>query len=129
GGNPNLGELIGYTTVTENQLDYGSGNAVLLATAHTFGTKGLDTGRELKTEWKNAAGDVQRRVTNVYVTDNSQAPFDKWNFRYLYSSLNYELVNGNLTLTTKSIYKKDPATGNLLSHFQYLGTYLYRKTF
>src|SRR5690606_31881446 len=118
----------GYTTVTENQLDYNNGNAVLLATTHTFGTKGLDIGRELKTEWKNAAGQVQRSVTNVYVTDNSQAPFDKWYFRYLYSTTNYELINGSLTFATKSVYKRDPATGNLLWHIQYLGPAVYRKT-
>src|SRR5690606_4904222 len=67
--------------------------------------------------------------TNVYVTDNSQAPFDKWYFRYLYSTTNYELINGSLTFATKSVYKRDPATGNLLWHIQYLGPAVYRKTF
>jgi hypothetical protein len=128
GGNPSLGELIGYTTVTENQLDYSNNNAVILSTAHTFGTKGLDIGRELKTEW-SSGGTVHRRVTNVYVTDNSQAPFDRWNFRYLYSTLNYERSNGSLALTTKSLYKRDAANGNLLYQIQYLGPSAYRKTY
>ncbi|HNA59179.1 MAG TPA: SpvB/TcaC N-terminal domain-containing protein, partial [Chitinophagales bacterium] len=127
-GNANYGDLIGYTTTTENQLDYENANAVLLSTVHTFGTSGLDTGRELKTEVTKGAT-VYRRTTNVYVTDNSKAPFDKWNFRYLYSTLNYELSGGSMILTTKAISKRDPATGNLLSQIQYLGSTVYRKTY
>jgi len=128
GTDTTLGELIGYTTVTENQLDYNNGNSVILATKHTFGTKGLDIGRETKTEWLDGTT-VLRKATNVYVTDNSQAPYFGWNFRYLYSTLHYELSGGSLILTSKTVYNRDPGTGNLLSQIEYLGNSVYRKTY
>lgn len=128
GGNPNYGELIGYPTTTENQLDYINNNAVLLSTIHTFGTTGLDTGRELRTEYSKDSV-IFRRTSNIYVTDNSQAPFTGWNFRYLYSVLNYELGGGSLFLASKNVYQRDPATGNLLVSTQYLGGSPYRKTY
>jgi RHS repeat-associated protein len=127
-GGAGLGELIGYTTTTENQLDFNNANAVILSTAHTFGTSGLDTGRELKTEWLNGST-IYRRTMNTYVTDNSKAPFPGWNFRYLYSSVNYELSGGSLIQTSKTIHIKDAGTGNTLQQSQYLGNSLLRKTY
>jgi RHS repeat-associated protein len=128
GGNPNLGELIGYTTTSEKQLDYNNGNAVLLETKHDFGTVGLDTGYELKTEWLSGAT-VLRKTTNTYVTDNTKAPFSGWNYRYLYQSINYINSGGSLIVASKVVYNRDPSTGNLLLQTDYLGTSTYRKTY
>ncbi|MEW6402626.1 MAG: SpvB/TcaC N-terminal domain-containing protein, partial [Chloroflexota bacterium] len=129
GSNQTLGSLIGYPTVTENQLDFNNNESIILGTRHTFGTQGLDVGRETQTEWLSGGTTVQRKVTNIYVTDNSKAPYPGWNFRYLYSTLNYELSGSSLVLTSKVIYKKDPGTGNLLVQMQYLGNTVYRKTY
>ncbi|CAG1009368.1 Protein RhsD [Anaerolineales bacterium] len=128
GGNPNLGALIGYTTSAENQLDYTNNDSVILSTAHTFGTSGLDTGRETKTEWLNGTT-TYRRVLNTYVTDNSKAPFSGWNFRYLYSTARYELSGGSLIQTSKTITTRDPGTGNLLMQTDYVGYSVLRKTY
>src|SRR5258706_8118800 len=123
-----LGALIGYTSTTENQLDYANNNALILSTAHTFGTTGLDIGHELKTDWLNGAT-TYRRVTNPYVTDNSKAPFVGWNFRYLYNTVRYELSGGSLIQTGKTITTKDPAPGNLLMQLDYLSNSILRKTY
>ncbi|MGH7463001.1 MAG: hypothetical protein ACREMA_18500, partial [Longimicrobiales bacterium] len=128
GGNPALGALFGYTATTETQLDYNSGNAALLATKHTFGTVGLDIGRELSTEWLSG-GTVLRKVNNTYVTDNSAAPFLGWNNRYLYQSVNSVRSGGNLVVVSQARYSRDAATGNLLIQSDYRGTSLYRKTY
>ncbi|MGH9784604.1 MAG: SpvB/TcaC N-terminal domain-containing protein, partial [Terriglobia bacterium] len=128
GGNPALGALFGYTATTETQLDYNSGNAALLATKHTFGTVGLDIGRELSTEWMSG-GTVLRKVNNTYVTDNSAAPFLGWNNRYLYQSVNSVRSGGNLVVVSQARYSRDAATGNLLIQSDYRGTSLYRKTY
>jgi RHS repeat-associated protein len=128
GGNPNLGELIGYTTVTETPLDFKNGNTVLRSVAHTFGTNGLDIGRELTME-TSIDGAVQMKITNSYVTDNSQAPFMGWNYRYLSQTVNYVRSGGALTQTSKTTYQRDPGTGDLVMQGDYIDTRLYRKTY
>jgi YD repeat-containing protein len=129
GNDPNLGGLIGYTTTTATSVDFINNNAPILDTKHTFGTTGLDIGRELSTEMKDdAAGTVLAKMVNTYVTDNSQAPFFGWNYRYLYQTESYVSTAGNLALTTKITYQNDPGTGNLLVQTDYLGSSLYRKT-
>ncbi|HEY2980308.1 MAG TPA: SpvB/TcaC N-terminal domain-containing protein, partial [Anaerolineales bacterium] len=128
GGNPALGALFGYTATTETQLDFNNGNAALLATKHTFGTVGLDIGRELQTEWLSGSTAL-RKSASTYVTDNSQAPFLGWNNRYLYQSINYVRTGSNLVVVSQTRYARDPATGNLLTQSEYLGTSLYRKTY
>ena len=121
--------LVGYTTVTESVLDYSNGDTKILDTKHTFGTVGLDTGRELQTESIDSAGSVLQKTVNTYVTDNSQAPFPGWNYRYLSSSTNSIRSGGTLVATTKSTYYNDPATGNPLVQSTYTGGNLYRKTY
>jgi YD repeat-containing protein len=127
-GGTNLGELIGYATSTENQLNYANSNAIILSTSHTFGTSGLDTGRELKTEWMNGAT-IYKQATNTYVTDNSKAPFTGWNYRYLYQTANYINSGGGLIVSSRVVYVRDPATGNLLQQTDYLGSSILRKTY
>src|SRR5512138_2271029 len=48
GTDPTLGSLIGYTTVTENLLDFLNNDVPVSKTQHTFGMTGLDTGREME---------------------------------------------------------------------------------
>lgn len=129
GGNPNLGSLIGYPTVTESLVNFNNGDAKILDTKHTFGTVGLDIGRELQTELMDNAGTVHRKTINIYVTDNSRAPFQGWNYRYLGSTSSFIRSGGSLVLTTKATYFNDPATGNPLVASTYLGNSLYRKTY
>jgi RHS repeat-associated protein/uncharacterized repeat protein (TIGR01451 family) len=136
GGNPALGSLTGYTTVTESLLDFSSNDAPIVKTKHTFGTTGLDIGRELQTELLNSSDTVLRKTTSIYVTDNSGAPKDNngnpfpgWNYRYLGESASYERSGGSLTLISKSTYYNDPFTGNLLLQSTYMGNSLYRKTY
>ncbi|MEW6093469.1 MAG: LamG-like jellyroll fold domain-containing protein [Chloroflexota bacterium] len=128
GSNPNLGELIGYTTVTEKTLDYNNADAVLLQVAHQFGTSGLDIGREY---WNEVSwgGTVYQKTVNTYVTDNIAAPSSVWNYRYLAQSENYLRSAGALALVSKTAWYRDPATGNLLVQSDYLGASLYRKTY
>jgi len=128
GSNPNLGELIGYATVTERTLNYQSADAVILEVKHQFGTNGLDTGRETLTEvsW---GGTVYQKTVNTYVTDNSAAPSSVWNYRYLAQTENYLRFGGALSLVSKSTYYRDPASGNLLVQSDYLGTTLSRRTY
>jgi hypothetical protein len=121
-GGGTLGSLTGYTTTTENQLDYANGNALILSTRHTFGTIGLDIGRELKTEWLDPAGMVLRKSASIYVTDNSGAPYVGWNFRYLYSTADYELDSGHLMQKSGAAYFHNPMDGNLLLQTDYLGS-------
>ena len=128
GGDPNLGSLIGYTNVTESVLDFANADAHILDTKHTFGTAGLDIGRELQTEWISGTT-VLRKSTSVYVTDNSRAPFFGWNYRYLAESASYERSGGVLSLTSRNTYYHDPSTGNLVTQSTYLGSSLYRKTY
>ncbi|MCE9646910.1 MAG: DUF11 domain-containing protein [Chloroflexi bacterium] len=128
GGNANLGDLIGYTSTSEKQLDYNNGNAVILETKHDFGTQGLDTGYELKTESLSGTT-VLRRTTNTYVTDNSKAPFSGWNYRYLFQTVNYVNSGGAIVPASKVVYSRDPSTGNLLLQTDYLGLAAYRKTY
>ena len=127
-GNPNLGELIGYTYSTETTADYNNGNASILDIKHNFGTTGLDKGREYSTEWL-VGGASMRKVVNTYVTDNSKAPFIGWNYRYLSQVENFEKIGSSLSLTSKAIFRRDPETGNLLLQEDYLGSSLYRKTY
>lgn len=127
-GGTNLGDLIGYTTTSEKQLDYNNANAVILETKHDFGTAGLDTGYELKTEWLSGTT-VLRKTTNTYVTDNTKAPFSGWNYRYLYQTINYVNNGGSLLVASKVVYTRDPATGNLLVQTDFMGTSTYRKTY
>jgi RHS repeat-associated protein len=122
----NLGELVGYSDATETTYDF-NGTTKLADAAHHFGTTGLDVGRELWTQWLDAGGTVLRKVVNTYVTDNSQAPFPSWNYRYLYQTENYEKSGSSLALTSKTIYVRDPATGNLSLQEDYLGSALYRR--
>lgn len=130
GGNASLGSLMGYTTVTESVLNFLASDAKILDTRHTFGTVGLDVGRELQTEWLDSStGTVLRKTSNVYVTDNSQAPFLGWNYRYLGETSSYVLSSGTLIQTTKTTFFNDPATGNPLLQSTYLGNTLYRKTY
>jgi len=127
GGNPNLGALIGYTITSEKQLDYNNANAVILETKHTFGTVGLDTGYELVTE-SISGSTVLQKTTHTYVTDNTKAPFTGWNYRYLYQTINYVRSLGSLVQASRVVYSRDPATGNLLTQTDFLGTASYRKT-
>jgi RHS repeat-associated protein len=130
GGNPALGSLIGYPTVTESVVDFPNGNNSILDTKHTFGTVGLDIGRELQTEsLTGGTTTVLQKTTNTYVTDNSQAPFSGWNYRYLGATTNYVLSGGVLVATTKNTYYNDPATGNPLVQSTYVSGSLYRKTY
>jgi RHS repeat-associated protein len=135
-GNSSLGSLIGYTTATESLLDFSNNDAAIVKTKHTFGTTGLDVGREMQTKVLDSSDTVLRKTTNVYVTDNSGAPKDNngnpfpgWNYRYLGEMDSYELSGGNLTLVSKSTYYNDPYTGNALAQSTYLGNSLYRKTY
>jgi RHS repeat-associated protein len=126
-GANNLGELIGYTNAVETLYDF-NGTTALGVTSHQFGVTGLDTGSELWTETKDADGTtVLHKSINTYVTDNSHAPFEGWNYRYLSQVQNYIRSGTSLTLTSRTSYINDPSTGSLLLKRDYLGTSLYRK--
>ena len=125
-GTDNLGGLIGYTDVTETTYDF-NGTTKLADTAHHFGTVGLDTGYELVTESKDPAGNVLQKSISTYVTDNSQAPFLGWNYRYLYQAENYVRSGSTLTLTSKTRWVREGNTGNLSLQEDYLGNTLYRR--
>jgi uncharacterized repeat protein (TIGR01451 family) len=121
--------LVGYTTVTEQSLAYDHNNTPLAQTRHSFGTTGLDVGRELTTEWLSGNGQVLKKSVNAYVTDNSRAPFYGWNYRYLAQVKNYILSGSSLLATTTTTYYNDPNTGNRLAQEDYQGTSLYRRTY
>src|SRR5512138_1508958 len=136
GGNTALGNLVGYTTVTEALLDFASSDATIVKTRHTFGTTGLDIGREMQTEVLDGLDTVLRKTTNIYVTDNSGAPKDNngnpfpgWNYRYLGETASYERSGSVPTLVSRNTYYNDPYTGNVLLQSTYLGSSLYRKTY
>ena len=128
----NSGSLVGYQTVSENNFD-----SEPIATAekinevkHTFGVEGLDIGRELETEVVDPVTEtVHRKTINTYVTDNSSAPFEGWNYRYLGQVEKYVLESGSLNLAIKVNYLKDPSTGSLLVQSEYDGYELYRKIY
>ncbi len=122
----NTGNLIGYTNTTEIVYDF-NGVTKLSETSHQFGTSGLDIGNEIWTEVKNATGTVLRKNINTYVTDNSEAPFVGWNYRYLSQVQGYIRTGTSLLLTSKTIYVNDPGNGNLLLKQDYLGGSIYRK--
>jgi RHS repeat-associated protein len=128
-GNSNLGELLGYTKTTETTLDYNDNDAIIAQTVHSFATSGLDTGKELTTEWLDSAGTVLQKKAYAYVTDNSQAPCDNWNYRYLARETNYVKIGGALTETSRKVYYHDGATGNLLYQSEYADSQLYRTTY
>ena len=128
-GSNGLGALTGYPTVSEKPLDYETiNNDVLVEIKHTFGTTGLDIGRELVTEWLSNSV-VLRKSTSTYVTDNSLAPFPGWNYRYLFQSASFEKNGGNLLLASTSTSVNDPATGNPVMQSDSLGSSPYRKTY
>jgi RHS repeat-associated protein/uncharacterized repeat protein (TIGR01451 family) len=121
-----LGALVGYPTTTEKIRNL-SDSVDILQVVHTFGTAGLDVGRELTTEWREPGGNVLRKTRNTYVTDNSQAPFEGWNYRYLLQTEQFELVNSALSLIGKTVFQRNPGNGNLIAQSDYLGASLYRK--
>ncbi|MCW5874154.1 MAG: hypothetical protein KIS88_05860 [Anaerolineales bacterium] len=121
-----LGALYGYATVTEAARNFAD-TADLVQTVYSFGTAGLDIGRLLTADTKDPGGQVLRRVRNTYTTDNSQAPFEGWNFRYVLQSENFEWNGSNLALINKTVFQRDPLYGNLLTRSEYLGGNLYRK--
>jgi uncharacterized repeat protein (TIGR01451 family) len=125
-GANNTGELIGYPDVTETTYDF-NGTTKLADTAHHFGTVGLDTGFELVTESKDPSGNVLQKSISTYVTDNSQAPFTGWNYRYLALTESYVRSGSTLVLMAKTRYVRDSGTGNLAVQEDYLGSTLYRK--
>ena len=127
-GANNTGALTGYTDVTETVYDF-DGTTKLTDTLHHFGTVGLDIGYELNTIWKDAAGTSLQQATYTYVTDNSQAPFSGWNYRYLYRVQSYVKGDSSLDQTSQTITIHDPATGNLSEQRDYLGSTVYRKTY
>ncbi|NTW08443.1 MAG: hypothetical protein HGA28_02610, partial [Anaerolineaceae bacterium] len=127
GSNETLGALVGYTTTTDITVDFINANASIVDIKHTFGTEDLDIGREYTTEWISGTTTLQK-TRNVYVTDNSKAPSENWNFRYLLQTENYIKSGSSLSLTSKTIFRRDPQTGNLTRQEDYLGPNLYRIT-
>lgn len=128
----NLGALTGYKTTTESTLDFNFANPsahALQKTKHTFGTGEPDTGKELVTQTLDGSDVLLRQTVNSYVTDNSQAPFDGWTYRYLGQTQNFQTTAGVLGLVSKTTYANDPATGNLLLQQDFMGDTLYRKTY
>ncbi|MGD8457414.1 MAG: SpvB/TcaC N-terminal domain-containing protein, partial [Anaerolineales bacterium] len=129
GSNPDLGELIGYTYNTETSYEFDE-TTEILDIKHHFGTEGLDIGREIWTEWIDpSTSDVLRKMENTYVTDNSQAPFEGWNYRYLAQVENYERIGSSLSMINKTTYQRDGGTGNLVLQVTYLGSTPYRKQY
>lgn len=122
------GELIGYADVTESTYDF-DGTTKLSTIQHRFGTVGLDTGYELSTSFTDANGAVLTKTEHVYVTDNSQAPFTGWNYRYLYQVTDYVKSGGSLIQTRQTQYVHDPGTGNLAEQDEYNGLTLQRKEY
>jgi RHS repeat-associated protein/uncharacterized repeat protein (TIGR01451 family) len=129
--------LIGYKNVTETVYEL-DGTSTILSIAHTFGSTGLDIGRELTTEqmqpniYPECGGPypdcvVYRKTQYSYVTNNSLAPFSGWNFRYLSQVSNYVRSGSSLYLTNTTMYQRNPGTGNLVAQSDYLGSALYRK--
>ncbi len=120
--------LIGYTNVTEVTNDF-NGATALAYTVHQFGTVGLDIGNELATFWEDANTVVLKQTDNVYVTDNTNAPFTGWNFRYLYQVTNYVNSGGSLIQTSQTQTILDPSTGNLAEQDDYNVSALLRKEY
>ena len=120
--------LIGYTNATEVTNDF-NGATALAYTVHQFGTAGLDIGNELATNWEDANTAVLKQADNVYVTDNTNAPFMGWNFRYLYQTTNYVKSGGSLIQTSQTQTIRDPSTGNLAEQDDYNVSTLLRKVY
>ncbi|MBL1193221.1 MAG: hypothetical protein D8M60_02595 [Chloroflexi bacterium] len=126
-GGAGLGSLIGYADVTETSYET-DGTTKILDTTHKFGTLGLDTGRELWTELRDPSNsNVLRKSSNTYFTDNSEAPFVGWEYRYLSETKSYTRIGSSLSLTSKTFFQRDPGNGNLLVQMDYLGGALTRK--
>ena len=70
-----------------------------------------------------------KRTNNVYVTDNTNAPFTGWNFRYLYQVTNYVNSSGSLIQTSQTQTILDPSTGNLAEKDDFNGSTLLRKEY
>ena len=120
--------LIGYTSVTEITDDF-NGATALAYTLHQFGTTGLDIGNELSTSWEDANTVVLKQTNNVYVTDNTDAPFTGWNFRYLYQTADYVKSGGSLVQDSQTQFILDPSTGDLAEQDEYNGSTLFRKEY
>jgi RHS repeat-associated protein len=127
-GSNNTGALIGYTDVTETIYETDAVTKILNV-VHHFGTTGLDTGYELSTISSDPSGKQLSKTASTYVTDNSQAPFTGWNYRYLYRMQSYVRNGSSLVLTSQAISINDPSTGNLAVQETYLGSTLLRKQY
>ncbi|KAA3644794.1 MAG: hypothetical protein DWQ07_15420 [Chloroflexi bacterium] len=127
-GGEGEGELIGHEYVTQTTYE-ANGSTAIVDNKTRFGIEGQDTGRTIWTEVLHPTnGTKYSKVVNTYVTDNSQAPFTGWEYRYLLQTETYQRYNGALVLTSKSVNQNDGGTGNLLSTQTYLGGSLVRKT-
>ncbi len=128
----NKKDLIGYKTVTSNT--YSSNNTIaanlLTKSITTFGISGLDIGRVLTEEVVDPSNSsVYSKVVNYYNTDNTHAPFEGWNYRYLIRSENYLTDGSNLQLINATNYLRDSGYGNLLAQYEFSQNEIYRKTY
>ena len=122
------GAIIGYKVVILRSFDFDD-NTVLTSQKYAFDTEEPNIGKTLSQEWldPNAEASTLRKTTNTWITDNSQVP-EGVDFVYLGYTHSYELIDTSLTLTTRTQFVRDPATGNLSEQRTYLGNTLVRRT-
>ena len=125
-------ELIGYETVTSKTYSSTDTIAANLLTKSitTFGGSGLDIGRVLNEQVLDPSdSSVYSKVVNYYNTDNTHAPFEGWNYRYLIRTENYLTDGSTLQLINATNYLRDSGYGNLLAQYDFSQSELYRKTY
>ena len=122
------GALVGYKRVTLRSYDFDD-HTVLASHKYVFDTEEPNIGKTLSQEWldPNAEASTLRKTTNTWITDNSQVP-EGADFVYLGYTYSYGLIDTSLTLTTRTRFVRDPATGNLSEQRTYLGNTLVRRT-
>ncbi len=128
----NKEDLIGYETVTSKT--YSSTDIIatnlLSKSITTFGVSGLDIGRVLNEQVLDPVdSSVYSKVVNYYNTDNTHAPFEGWNYRYLIRTENYLTDGSTLQLINATNYLRDSGYGNLLAQYDFSQNELYRKTY
>lgn len=125
-------DLIGYETVTSKTYSSTDTIAANLLTKSitTFGVSGLDIGRVLNEQVLDPSdSSVYSKVVNYYNTDNTHAPFEGWNYRYLIRTENYLTDGSTLQLINATNYLRDSGYGNLLAQYDFSRSELYRKTY
>ncbi len=116
----NTGELVGYAQTTVINFDF-NGTTILGKVVHMFSTGQFEHAVETETRYQDGLGvTVKKTVTQYdYWVTSGVPPFGFADFAYPDQVDEYVLSGGSLTLTDRTTYAYDLATGNILSKTDY----------